>query len=64
MKGYMCNVKPGGVSGDRAEGGQDNACYGIGLRFVPFGLGVCEWVGIKFEGAIWLWGSLVDRRQV
>jgi hypothetical protein len=53
MKGYMCDVKPGVVSEDRAEGGQDNACYGIvngsGCALSPLVLACVGWVRIKFE---------------
>jgi hypothetical protein len=53
MKGYMCNVKPGVVSEDRAEGGQDNAGYGMvngsGCALSPLVLACVDGLGIKFE---------------
>lgn len=67
MKVYMCNVKPGCVSDDRA-GGQDNACYGMingnDCALSPLVLACVIWMGIKFKlwsgcGVTWF-----DRRQV
>ena len=53
MKGYMCNVKPGDVSEDRAEGGQDNACYGMvngsGCALSPLVLACVDGWGLSLK---------------